>query len=305
MKESLLLEWDYEKNGDVDPASVKDHSNKKFFWICPKGHLSYLMPVTKRSIGHGCPVCSNHKIIKGINDFETTNPELMQEWFWEENNKEGVDPSTFSSGSSRLAWWKCKKCGNTWRTSVSNRTRIHSGCPYCANLKVKKGFNDLATLRPDLAKEWYQEKNGDLTPDEVVEGYANSMIAAEKYIRETLINTHPYRVALKYANDIEIDNNDELLAKWVYSTGVKEFVWKSGGHCLEILATEWYDEYRIVASDQEALAYVNEMKAAGKQAYHISTILLCPLRLHIETGPFCFFRSPTLLRVQDTEIRSH
>lgn len=175
MKESLLLEWDYEKNGNVDPASVKDHSNKKFFWICPKGHPSYLMPVTKRSIGHGCPVCSNHKIIKGINDFETTNPELMQEWFWEENNKEGVDPSTFSSGSSRLAWWKCKKCGNTWRASISNRTRIHSGCPYCANLKVKKGFNDLATLRPDLAKEWYQEKNGDLTPDEVVEGYAKKV----------------------------------------------------------------------------------------------------------------------------------
>lgn len=44
------------------------------------------------------------------------------------------------SGSSRLAWWKCKKCGNTWRASISNRTRIHSGCPYCANLKVKKGF---------------------------------------------------------------------------------------------------------------------------------------------------------------------
>ena len=120
-----------------------------------------------------------------------------------------------------------------------------------------------------LAVPWSAKTSNTLRPAEVVEGYANSMIAAEKYIRETLINTHPYRVALKYANDIEIDNNNELLAKWVYSTGVKEFVWKSGGHCLEILATEWYDEYRIVASDQEALAYVNEMKAAGKQAYHI------------------------------------
>ena len=200
MKESLLLEWDYEKNGDVDPASVKDHSNKKFFWICPKGHPSYLMPVTKRSIGHGCPVCSNHKIIKGINDFETTNPELMQEWFWEENNKEGVDPSTFSSGSSRLAWWKCKKCGNTWRASVSNRTRIHSGCPYCANLKVKKGFNDLATLRPDLAKEWYQEKNGDLTPDEVVEGYPHLL------------------------NEWDYDKNKPLLPDY-FSRGSNQKVW--------------------------------------------------------------------------------
>ncbi|MDY4223830.1 MAG: zinc-ribbon domain-containing protein [Candidatus Limivicinus sp.] len=50
MKESLLLEWDYVKNGNVDPASVKDHSNKKFFWICPKGHPSYLMPVMTQSL---------------------------------------------------------------------------------------------------------------------------------------------------------------------------------------------------------------------------------------------------------------
>ncbi len=175
MKEKLLLEWDYEKNGSIDPLTIADHSNKKFYWICPKGHPSYLMPVTKRTLGHGCPVCSNHKIIKGINDFETTDPELMQEWFWEENDKEGNDPNTFSSGSSRLAWWKCKKCGNAWRASVSNRTRIHSGCPYCANLKVKKGFNDLATVRPDLAVEWDYEKNAPLRPDEIVAFYSKKV----------------------------------------------------------------------------------------------------------------------------------
>ena len=139
MKESLLAEWDYEKNGAIDPNTVADHSNKKFYWICPKGHPSYLMPVTKRTKGDGCTVCSNHKIISGINDFATTNPELMSEWCWELNSQEGIDPTTFSYGSNRKAWWKCKKCGNTWYASVSNRTYVHSGCPYCANLKVKKG----------------------------------------------------------------------------------------------------------------------------------------------------------------------
>ena len=120
-----------------------------------------------------------------------------------------------------------------------------------------------------LAVPWSAKTSNTLRPAEVVEGYANSMIAAEKYIRETLINTHPYRVALKYANDIEVDKNEELLAKWVYSTGVKEFEWTSGGHCLEILATEWYDEYQIVANDQEALAYVSVMQAADKRNFHI------------------------------------
>ena len=175
MKELLLAEWDYEKNGAIDPNTVADHSNKKFYWICPKGHPSYLMPVTKRTKGDGCPVCSNHKIISGINDFATTNPELMSEWCWELNSQEGIDPTTFSYGSNRKAWWKCKKCGNTWYASVSNRTHVHSGCPYCANLKVKKGFNDLATIRPEIADEWDYDKNGDLKPDSVVAYYSKKV----------------------------------------------------------------------------------------------------------------------------------
>ena len=32
------------------------------------------------------------------------------------------------------------------------------------------GFNDLATLKPKLAEEWYQTLNGELTPDRVTLG---------------------------------------------------------------------------------------------------------------------------------------
>ena len=33
-----------------------------------------------------------------------------------------------------------------------------------------RGFNDLATLCPDLAKEWHPTKNGDLKPEDVACG---------------------------------------------------------------------------------------------------------------------------------------
>ena len=132
MKENLLLEWDYELNPGIDPVTVADQSNNKFYWMCPKGHPPYLMPMNKRYIGHGCPVCSNHKIIKGINDLTTTNPELMDEWCWKENEIAGIDPTKLSFGSNQKALWKCKTCRNTWEASISNRARIHSGCPYCA-----------------------------------------------------------------------------------------------------------------------------------------------------------------------------
>ena len=42
---------------------------------------------------------------------------------------------------------------------VKNRTRLGSGCPYCKGNAVMPGENDLATLRPDLALEWDEERN--------------------------------------------------------------------------------------------------------------------------------------------------
>lgn len=36
--------------------------------------------------------------------------------------------------------------------------------------KVIRGFNDLATLNPRLAKEWHPTKNGDVTPYDVTTG---------------------------------------------------------------------------------------------------------------------------------------
>ncbi|MGN7180780.1 zinc-ribbon domain-containing protein [Cytobacillus kochii] len=39
---------------------------------------------------------------------------------------------------------------------------------YCANQKVLKGFNDLASQNPQLASEWHPLKNGDLKPTEVI-----------------------------------------------------------------------------------------------------------------------------------------
>ncbi len=169
LKPDLAKEWDYERNGDVVPQKIALHSNKQFYWICPKGHPSYLAIVSHRSErGNGCPVCSNHQIIKGINDFETHHPELMDEWLWEENDKNDLIPSKIGPCSSSSAVWKCRICGGIWNALISNRVRLHSGCQYCANLKFKKSYNDLLTLSPIISEEWDYEKNTPLTPDSIV-----------------------------------------------------------------------------------------------------------------------------------------
>ena len=43
------------------------------------------------------------------------------------------------------------------------------GCPYCSGRRLLKGENDLATLFPEVAKEWCYELN-EVTPDEIMSG---------------------------------------------------------------------------------------------------------------------------------------
>jgi len=63
----------------------------------------------------------------------------------------------------------CKQ-GHEWQAEVRCRTLYGNGCPFCANRAVLPGFNDLATLYPELAAEWHPTKNGALTPEQVLAG---------------------------------------------------------------------------------------------------------------------------------------
>jgi hypothetical protein len=65
---------------------------------------------------------------------------------------DGWDPRTSMSGSDRKKKWICK-LGHRWTATPETRTQNNSGCLVCANRQVEFGFNDLATLFPEVAKE--------------------------------------------------------------------------------------------------------------------------------------------------------
>ena len=79
-----------------------------------------------------------------------------------------MTPSLVAANSSKKVWWRCHN-GHEWQASIGNRNRGH-GCIYCSNQKVLPGYNDLATSRPDIAKEWHPTKNYPLLPSEVTCG---------------------------------------------------------------------------------------------------------------------------------------
>ena len=72
------------------------------------------------------------------------------------------------SGSARRVWRRCGR-GHAWQISAYNRTGgADRGCPYCGDRKVLKGYNDLRTTHPKIAREWTKERNGDLKPTDVI-----------------------------------------------------------------------------------------------------------------------------------------
>ncbi len=127
---------------DADPRKLSAGSEKVVSWKCSVGHIFSLQVQKRIGRNYGCPYCSNSKVLVGFNDFETKHPEIAKE-------ADGWDPKTVLGGSAVFRDWKCQK-GHKYRAKVSSRDASNSGCPYCANQQVLRGFNDLATTNPEL-----------------------------------------------------------------------------------------------------------------------------------------------------------
>ena len=168
----IAKEWCYEKNGNTTPNELKSGSPKKVWWKCNKCGYEWQATIIKRvNALADCPKCSTKHLktaYSGVNDLETTHPEVAAEWHPIKNGK--LTPKDVKSGSKKNVWWICKKCGYEWQRSVRNQTETKTGCPFCCGRALVPGITDLATTFPEVAAEWHLTKNGDLTPKDVMAG---------------------------------------------------------------------------------------------------------------------------------------
>jgi hypothetical protein len=126
-----------------DPTTLTAGSGKKVGWKCDLEH-KWNTPVSGRSRGQGCPVCSGRSVDTGFNDLATTHPELAAQ-------ADGWDPTTLKAGSNKKVKWKCD-LAHQWLSTPNDR-KGGDGCPVCSNHQTSTGFNDLATTHPQLAAQ--------------------------------------------------------------------------------------------------------------------------------------------------------
>ncbi|MBP5404002.1 MAG: zinc-ribbon domain-containing protein [Elusimicrobiaceae bacterium] len=161
----LMKEWDWEANNKkgLDPTKTTYGSHKIVHWKCVTCGYKWIQAImdrTRKKNPAHCPCCMNRVVVKGINDLATTRPELAKEWHPTKNGD--LTPYMVTAGSSKRVWWKCSVCGKDWNTVITSRRT----CPHCLRAP-KRGTNDLATLYPEIAKEWHPTKNGILSPIDV------------------------------------------------------------------------------------------------------------------------------------------
>ena len=182
----IAATWHPTKNGALTPSEITYGSARQVWWYLPYDDpvtgkhydFEWKSPVYRRTVqGCGCPVLSGYEVCRGFNDLASRNPELVDQWHPTKNGILG--PSDTYMFSHKKVWWiypyddpvTGKHFDFEWRASVENRARFHSGCPYLTKNRVWTGFNDLATLYPEIALDWDLEKNGHMLPNQV---YAKS-----------------------------------------------------------------------------------------------------------------------------------
>ena len=104
-------------------------------------------------------------------------PDLAKEWNYEKNGD--LKPEDVSCGSGKKVWWKLpydvpddypveplrgKRFEFEWEAAIYSRYNGKNGCPYLSGKAVWPGFNDLATINPELVAQWHPTKNGNLKP---------------------------------------------------------------------------------------------------------------------------------------------
>ena len=144
-----LLAKEYSINNERDITTVRKNIDVYALWTCPDCHSDYQYLVKDKEAGDNvCPYCNNKRVKSGFNDLLAVEPILAKRYSI--HNELPTDKILATSPS--IYRWNCDNCGGEYPATIK---QIKDGyCPFCNNERVLPGFNDLATIYPELAKKY-------------------------------------------------------------------------------------------------------------------------------------------------------
>lgn len=95
---------------------------------CRVCNAIYEQKARKLMEGVGCPVCAGVRVVKGINDIATTNPDIVQYF------KNTEDAYKYTKCSTASTDFKCPVCGYEKFMKINSVVSInHFSCPICSD----------------------------------------------------------------------------------------------------------------------------------------------------------------------------
>lgn len=152
----LVDEWDWERNGELQPEDVPAGSKKSIHWKCAVApdHTWETNVAERTRKGRGCPYCSG-KRASSTNNLALKGPDVAAQWHPTRNGD--LTPDKILLGSQRPVWWLCPVSqDHEWEAAPN--TRRTGGCPFCAGRRSSI-TNNLATVRPDLFAQLHPTRN--------------------------------------------------------------------------------------------------------------------------------------------------
>lgn len=147
----LMPYWDFKRNSQK-PDEILFSTTKMFYWWCMDCGTTF----KKAPRGMNEPKCKDcileiysHKnrqtrVMKRIKSKTTlvdVYPEILSQWDYTKNN---TNPESYAPKSNHRVWWRCSN-GHSYRTAISNRTNLETGCPECwSKIFVSKGETEIA-----------------------------------------------------------------------------------------------------------------------------------------------------------------
>lgn len=126
----ILKEWNFDKNIEISPETISIGSNRKVWWKCETCGFEYEASPRSKFKGVKCPCCSYKIALDGINDLQTTHPELTKYWDYSKNT---VTPNLVTHKSSIIVWWECADCGESYQRAINIQcnTKVSLRCKKC------------------------------------------------------------------------------------------------------------------------------------------------------------------------------
>jgi hypothetical protein len=164
----LAAEWNFQKNGELNPSDVHAGSHKKVWWKCDvaEDHQWKSQIRSRVQYNLGCSFCSGRRVTKS-NSLAIKRPDIAE--FWHPIKNLELTSDKVTPYSRKMTWWKCPKgSDHEWQATVANVVN-GSTCPVCMNRKITES-NNLFALYPHLKEEWDYEQNKGINPYKIAAG---------------------------------------------------------------------------------------------------------------------------------------